>query len=126
MDFRDKETKSKIIRFLGHLARGDVNNTDIDEWGASGDQIAHRLTKCLVCEHYGIAPEDGVGPECEIQNQPLHEILITAWGRCPIDKWGEDEDIITRFFYDEALKIMEEGYSELNDDDDDEEEDTEE
>ena len=121
MDFRDKETKSKIIRFLGHLARGDVNNTDIDEWGASGEQMAKRLTKCLVCEHYGIAPEDGVGPECGVQNQPLHEQLVTAWGRCPLDKWGEDEDIITRFFYDEALKIMEEGYPELNDDDDEEE-----
>ena len=123
MDFRDKETKSKIIRFLGHLARGDVNNTDIDEWGASGEQMAKRLTKCLVCEHYGISSGDGVGPECEVQHQPLHEQLVTAWGRCPLDKWGEDEDTITRFFYDDALKIVEEGFLiDIDDDEEDEEE----
>ena len=123
MDFRDKETKSKIIRFLGHLARGDVNNTDIDEWGASGEQMARRLTKCLVCEHYGISSGDGVGPECEILHQPLHEQLVTAWGRCPLDEWGEDEDTITRFFYDDALKIVEEGFPiDIDDDEEDEEE----
>ena len=135
MDFRDEEVKQKIIRFMGYLARGDVNGTDIDEWGASGQAVAQRLSKCLMCKYYGIATarEDGVGPECTVdKDQALISILGYAWGRCPINKWGEDVDTINRFFYEEGLRLVEEGHpepgeeiDEEDDDEDDEENDEE-
>ena len=113
-DFRDPEIREKVIRICGHLARGDVNRTDVDEWGCAGPELAKRLSKCLLCEYYGMHVGDGVGPQCTyVERQLWNSFLINAWERCPLNKWGEDYETINRFFYDEALSVIENGYPDI-------------
>ena len=124
-DLRDKELSSKILSICGYLARGDINNTDIDEWGASGTEIAKRLSKCIVCEHYGYRTNDGVGPECHYNEKALHELVVSAWGTCPDKRWGVDEETVKRFFYNEVIDVLERETGEVKFEEDDVEEESE-
>ena len=108
MNFEDQEVKEKIIRMAACLVRGELaDDTDLDEWGASGPVMAERLAKCITCEHYTVVLGGGrVGADCTVNNKSINEIVPDSWYRCPENKWTEDYDLLGRTFYEDAFEMI--------------------